>query len=155
MKSRKELLILALAVGLIVAFLVYASDFKKNLGSKYNQFITSSEGKALLVRCLFNFEGIDFPTFDYYLRFRSFPAVRRYQDLEYKYRIETALQFALKEFQNLQPEARQDFITTIKSPLGFKIGEVYYQEYATAESFDEKLAVIKVLLEHESRIWNK
>jgi hypothetical protein len=147
-KEKKVTIMLAIFVPLMIGFLVYASIFKKKQDEKYNQFIHSPEGKALIVQYLFYCENIDDILFERYLKSKQAPLVNHNPDLIY--RKEVVLQYALDEMNSVPAHFKREFINIIKaSPphnIDIGIGTVFYEEYLSCESLGEKIAVIKAFI---------
>lgn len=152
MKLKGDALKVAIAIPLIIAFIVYANIFSNKQNSKFNQFIESHQGKTTVIRYLFHFEGVDKAIVEKYINQKKIQLINR--DLDLEYRIEKVIQYALKELKITENE-QNSLIQLIETSTEFNIPDVYYREYSKAENIDEKIAVIKVLIKNETALWHK
>jgi hypothetical protein len=154
-EEKKAAIMLAIFVPLMIGFLVHVYIFKKRQDEKYNQFIHSPEGKALIVQYLFHCENIDAIVFERYLKSKKIPLVNQNPDLIY--RGEIVLQYALDEINSVPAHFKGEFISIIKaSPQSnIGIGSVFYEEYQRCESLEEKVAIIKAYIKLNTPLSDK
>ena len=152
MKLKGDALKVAISIPLIIAFIVYANIYRDKQNSKFDQFIDSHEGKTIIIRYLFHFEGVDKAIIEKYMNQKKIPLVSR--NLDSEYRIEKVIQYALKELKITEDE-QKTLIQLIETSTEYNISDVYYREYSNVENIDEKIVVIKVLIENETALWDK
>ena len=157
MKLRGDALKLAIAIPLIIVFIIYVKIDQNMKETKFNQFINSYEGKSLVIQCLFHLEGIDTTVIEKHLQSKSIPILSR--DLDEDYRIEKVIQYAGKELKITESDIKKLMHLIATSPKvtlsdSFQ-SDAFQQEYFNTTDLDVKIALIGVVLKNESQVWNK
>jgi hypothetical protein len=144
---------LAIALPLMIGFVVYLNVWESKEVNRFEEFLSSPEGKARIVQCLFELEGINGPLFEVYLKSESLPLEEKNLDLLHS--IEPTLQYGLREVNGFPLDNREELSQLIWSSPEFEIAAVYYESYKEAQSIEEKLAVVRLLIRDQPEVWRE